>query len=474
VGCEILKISIIGAGSVRFALQLIGDIAQSEELYDCDICLMDINETRLNAIYSLANKYCLELNSNLKIEKTTNLDEAIKAADFIINTAYPYPEGLEDGYQRWEIVTEIGEKHGYYRGIDSQEFDMVSTYSYIICSYPDIKLALEIAKKMEEMAPSAWLMQTANPVFEITQIVKELTQSKIVGFCHGSSGVNEIFRRLNLNINLVEWQVAGVNHGIWLNKFNYNGQNGYKLLDKWIEEKSHFWESQGPWDVQLSPAAIDLYKFYGMMPIGDTVRNGSWKYNYNLETKKRWYGKFGGIDNEVERPKFHQTLRNSRKRMIELSKAIEKDPHIKLMEVWPEVFKKSETSGEQHIPFINALINDKSTRLILNVENKGIIQGIPEDIVVEVPVIVDKNGLHPQTLNPNLNSRIIEYFLGPKIMRMRMALEAYITGDLMILEEFLVRDPRTKSSQQIKDVLDEIMNLSFNQEIRDHFKYYQD
>ncbi len=76
------------------------------------------------------------------------------------------------------------------------------------------------------------------------------------------------------------------------------------------------------------------------MPIGDTVRNGSWKYNYDLVTKKRWYGKFGGIDNEVERPKFHQSLRSARRRMIELSKTIEKDPSIKLTEVWPEVFKK--------------------------------------------------------------------------------------------------------------------------------------
>ncbi len=111
-----------------------------------------------------------------------SLDEAIEATDFIINTAYPYPEDLEDGYQRWEIITEIGEKHGYYRGIDSQEFNMVSTYSYLICSYPDIKLALDIANKMKELAPKAWLMQTANPVFEITQIVKDKTQINIVGF----------------------------------------------------------------------------------------------------------------------------------------------------------------------------------------------------------------------------------------------------------------------------------------------------
>jgi alpha-galactosidase/6-phospho-beta-glucosidase family protein len=233
-----LKISIIGAGSVRFPLQLIGDIAQNKGLSGSKLCLMDVNETRLNATYILANKYCLELNSNLKIEKTMSLDEAIEAADFIINTAYPYPEDLEDGYQRWEIITEIGEKHGYYRGIDSQEFNMVSTYSYLICSYPDIKLALDIANKMKELAPKAWLMQTANPVFEITQIVKDKTQINIVGFCHGSSGVNEIFRELNLDVNQVEWQVAGVNHGIWLNKFDYNGQNAYELLDKWVKDKS--------------------------------------------------------------------------------------------------------------------------------------------------------------------------------------------------------------------------------------------
>ena len=110
-----MKISIIGAGSVRFPLQLIGDIAQNKGLSGSKLCLMDVNETRLNATYILANKYCLELNSNLKIEKTMSLDEAIEAADFIINTAYPYPEDLEDGYQRWEIITEIGEKHGYYK-----------------------------------------------------------------------------------------------------------------------------------------------------------------------------------------------------------------------------------------------------------------------------------------------------------------------------------------------------------------------
>ena len=69
---------------------------------------------------------------------------------------------------------------------------------------------------------------------------------------------------------------------IWLNRFLYRGENAYPLLDKWIEEESQHWQPENPWDVQLSPAVIDMYKFYGMLPIGDTCRNGSWKYNYNL------------------------------------------------------------------------------------------------------------------------------------------------------------------------------------------------
>lgn len=122
----------------------------------------------------------------------------------------------------------------------------------------------------------------------------------MVGICHGFGGVYEVFQTLNLDPKDVEWQVAGVNHGIFLNRFLYKGKDAYPLLDKWIEEESHNWEPKSPWDLQLSPAAIDMYRFYGMLPIGDTCRNGTWKYNYNLETKKKWFGKFGGIDNEVE------------------------------------------------------------------------------------------------------------------------------------------------------------------------------
>ncbi|AEH50250.1 alpha-glucosidase AglA [Pseudothermotoga thermarum] len=469
-----MKISIIGAGSVRFALQLVGDIAQTEELSNdkTEVCLMDIDEERLNTSFVLAKKYACELGSTINIQKTLSLDVAVDGADFIINTAYPYDRRyLKDGYERWDRVTEIGEKHGYYRGIDSREFNMVSTYSYVLASYPDVMLALEIARKMEKLAPNAWLMQTANPVFDITQIVTRLTNVKIVGFCHGVAGVYAVFEALELDPTKVDWQVAGVNHGIWLNRFLYEGKNAYELFDEWIKKKSKNWEPKNPWDTQLSPAAIDMYKFYGMLPIGDTVRNGSWKYHYNLETKKKWYGKFGAIDNEVERPRFHDAMREARKKMIELAKEVEKDPKIELTKIWPQVFRKGTLSGEQHIPFICAITYDKKTRLVLNVLNNSSIEKLPKDLIVEVPVWVDKNGLRAEKIDPPLTDRIVYFYLYPKIIAMEFAYEAIVSRDKNVLIEALIRDPRTKSYEQAVAVLDEIMEQPFNEEMRKYFNW---
>ncbi|WP_427366518.1 alpha-glucosidase AglA [Candidatus Caldatribacterium saccharofermentans] len=460
-----MKVAIIGAGSVRFALQLVGDLAKTSELSGTLVTLMDINEERLNATWILAQKYVQELDADLRLEVVPSLPQALEGADFVINTAAPsYPD-------RYDLVTAIGEKHGYYRGIDSQEFNMVSTYSYVLCSYYDLQLALNIAHSMEKFCPHAWLLQTANPVLEITQLLSKYTQVKAVGFCHGFSGVYEVFRTLGLEAQAVDWQVAGVNHGIWLNRFRVQGEDAYPLLECWIAEKSHLWEPSNPWDVQLSPAVIDMYRFYGMLPIGDTCRNGTWKYNYNLETKKKWYGKFGGIDNEVERPRFHEELRQSKQKLVDLAQEVKKDSSLKLTKVYPELFSREKLSGEQHIPFISAITGHTETRLILNIPNQGAIQGIPDDIIVEIPVWVSGDCLRREPLQPDLTERIKYMYLLPRILRMHWALEAFLSKDKRVLEEILVRDPRTRSFEQVQEVLQDIMSLPVNKEMAEYFGY---
>ncbi|HER23723.1 MAG TPA: alpha-glucosidase/alpha-galactosidase [Candidatus Atribacteria bacterium] len=453
-----IKLSIIGAGSAIFSLKLVGDLCKAKDLSGSSISLMDVDEDRLNSVHNLAKRYAALLKTDLSFEKTTDMKQSIKGADFVINTA------LIGGHVQLEASRKAGEMHGYARGIDSQEFNMVSDY-HTLSNYNQLKYFLEIAHSMEEICPNAWLLQTANPVFEGTTLISRYSNLKVVGFCHEHNSVKIVMQSLGLDIKDVNWQVAGFNHNIWLTRFLYKGKDAYPLLNQWIEQKAKKWKPKNPFDDKMSPAAIDMYKFYGKMPIGDTIRNGSWKYHYNLETKKKWYGEpWGGADSDLGWLWYQE---NHLKELTKKNSQLASDQSVNLLKEFPPEVQ----SGEQHIQFINALVNGIQERLVLNIPNKGpIILDIPEDVVVEIPVMVDREGIHPEEINPPLPERIKDMYLAPRRLKMEWALEAFVSGDKKILQEILVRDPRTKSFEQAEAVIEEILALPFNQEMKKHYE----
>lgn len=452
-----IKLSIVGAGSAIFSLRLVGDLCKTKGLSGSSVSLMDIDEKRLNSVHHLAKRYAALVGTNLRFEKTTDMKRSIEDADFVINTA------LIGGHGQLDASRKAGEMHGYVRGIDSQEFNMVSDY-HTLSNYNQLKHFLEVVHSMEEICPNAWLLQAANPVFEGTTLISRYSDLKVIGFCHGHYGVEIVAKSLGLDIKKVNWQVAGFNHNIWLTRFLYEDKDAYPLLNQWIEEEARKWKPKDPFDDQMSPAAIDMYKFYGRMPIGDSIRNGSWKYHYHLEAKKKWYGEpWGGADSDLGWAWYQNRLKASTDKSFKL--AADKSINL-LQEFPPEVM-----SGEQHIQFIDALINGNQERFVLNIPNKGpIIPSIPEDVVVEVPVIVDQEGIHPEEINPPLPKRIMDMYLAPRRLRMEWALEAFVSGDKRILQEILIRDPRTKSFEQAEAVIEEILALPFNKEMK---KYYE-
>ena len=134
-----MKISFMGAGSIRYTLKLVGDLAKTKELSGSLVSLMDVDEERLEAVYDLAKRYIDEVGGNLKLEKQ-RIEKSRYKADFVINTALYRAPGHEDGYVSYEIMRDLAERYGYYRGIDSQEFNMVSDY-YTFTNYNHLKLS---------------------------------------------------------------------------------------------------------------------------------------------------------------------------------------------------------------------------------------------------------------------------------------------------------------------------------------------
>ncbi|WP_449462292.1 family 4 glycosyl hydrolase [Tardisphaera miroshnichenkoae] len=168
--------------------------------------------------------------------------------------------------------------------------------------------ATKAADDVEELAPNAWFIEIANPVFEVfTLLGRTRPKLKGIGYCHGAvHGVRLLATRaLGLDFDRVEFKVAGFNHVVFLKELRYEGENAYGKIDDWIANKARdFWKKSaiGPWgegERAFSRAAADMHANYDRFPPGDTARSRTWKYHRDLKTKQRWYGPTGGVDSEM-------------------------------------------------------------------------------------------------------------------------------------------------------------------------------
>ena len=101
-----VKITFIGAGSGGFTLSQVNAICRTRNLHGSIISLMDINEDRLNDTHVICDRFVEQMGVDVKFEKTLDRREALKGADFVINTA------LLHGARRLKEGWTIAEKHG--------------------------------------------------------------------------------------------------------------------------------------------------------------------------------------------------------------------------------------------------------------------------------------------------------------------------------------------------------------------------
>lgn len=455
------KITLIGAGSTSFSIELLRDISLTPSLAGCTLTLVDIDVKRLEVAKKLVERYSEEAKTSLNIEASTERRIGLKGADYVICAV------KVGGYEPLEEERRIAEKHGYYRGIG----DRVSCYYGGIGAYHQLCFIEDLTMDMEDICPDAILIETANPVFELTNYVIRNTKIKTVGVCHGHFEYKSIAKVLGLDLEKVSAQVVGFNHCNWLSNFMYNGKDAYPLLDEWIEKKAdEYWSSDEYKNIegkdlafsdgQMSPGAIDAYKLYGIMPIGDAVRSVSpWWHHTDLQTKEKWYGTGGGFDSE-------RGWKSYLDRKVVLQRKVDgllnsKDP---IMKEFPPI-----SSGEQHIPFIDAVENDIEKRLVLNVPNKGSIEGIPDDVVVEIPVVVSGKG-YQQIHVGQLPGILMNNIMLPRMAQMENILDAYIHNDRTPLILMLMADHRTGSYKQAVNLIDTLLDLQWNAEAKKHYK----
>ncbi len=448
-----VKVTIIGAGSVVFSLGLVKDLCLNEDLKGSKVHFMDINEERLDVVYRLAQRYAEDLGSDLNFARTLDRAESLQEADFVINTAtVTHNEYFMK--RRRELMAE----HGYFYGHTGMP------------EYHNLQMMLDVAKDVEAIVPDAWILLAGNPVFAGTTLMGRETDVRVCGLCHGHYGYRRVAQTIGLDPDKVRWQAPGLNHNIWLTQFFYEGEDAYPLLDRWIAENiEQYWKDHKGDGVpaQWSPSAIRQYKLYGLFPIGDTPRSGGWWFHTDLETRMRWYGAGGGGDTPEGRDRI---LKGKEEKYAQMKAAAYDD------EVRPITLFGAEKTREQHVPIIDALVNDNEYRAQVNVINDGALPGLPDDVAVEVPAIVNRGGIQPIRVEPLPNKVMLECIY-PGWLRMEQTLEALLSGDKSMLLYGILESHQTRSYEQAEVALEALFDMEPNEpmayieDIHDHYAW---
>ena len=450
-----IKLTIIGAGSVEFSLGLIKDICLTEGLAGSQVCFMDINAERLEIVHKLAVRYSEDLGTGLRFESTLNREESLPGADFVVNTA-TITHNEYYMRRRRELATSLG----YFYGRTG------------LPEYHNLQLMLDVARDVARVCPDAWIIQAGNPVFAGTTLMHRETGVKVCGLCHGHYGYHTIARTIGLDPDRVTWQAPGLNHNIWLTHFYYDNQDAYPLLDAWIENKAEaYWEElqrEKGFPAQMSPAAIHQYRMFGLMPVGDTPRSGGWWYHTDLETRMRWYGgPIGGGDT----PEGRERIVQRKEARYEEMKRAAYDPTVRPI----DLFGSSKTR-EQHVPIIDGLVNNVEGQFQVNIPNNGALAGLPDDVAVEVPAIVNLKGIQPLRVGP-LPRKVMLECIYPTWLRMERTLEALRSGDKSMLLYGILESQQARSYDHALETLEALLGMepsepmAYVEDVNEHYAW---
>lgn len=446
-----IKIGIIGAGSATFSLKLVRDLCLTPSLSESMIMLMDVDVQRLDDVYRLSLRYAEELGQSLRIEKTTERVECIAGADFVINTALG--PGLDRLVEGWQIAF----RHGYRFG---GSLHVMHDEAFWI-NYHQLTLIEEIARDIETHAPDAWYVVVANPVLAaITYLARRFPGMKTVGLCHGYSGVFHLAKTIGLDPNRVQYDIPGVNHFVWLTRFEQNGVDVMPALERWVrDESSSYFERCGICD-HAGPKAVDLYRRFGVFPIGDTGNpgGGSWGYWYHadVESEARW--------KEDPWTWYQKMIHDGNRRVAEIAR-VTRDRTVNVSDVFG-----TRKSTEVMVPLVECLSGLDERELIVNVVNSGSwVEGIPTDFEVEVPATVGSAGIRPRRTEP-LPPAVQRFAQRDRVAPVELELEAYRRGSRELLTELLLMDPWTRSGGQARALVQEILELPYNRPMKEHYR----
>ena len=449
-----VKITIIGGGSGGFTLGHVKAICLTPNLHGSTVCLIDIDADRLNDVFVVCRRLIQQAGVNLKMEQTVDRREALRGADFVIDTA------LVDGSRRLSEGWKIAEQHGIKWG---GSYHILYDEPFWL-NYYQLQLFEGIARDILELCPKAWLLLVANPVMAGTTFLqRKYPELQMVGLCGADANVHTISNVLGLDRKHVTYEVPGVNHFIWLTKMFYKGQDVFPLINRWLEtEADKYWTDHDAGG-EMGMKKLDLYRNLGAIPIGDTCHwsgaSWPWWYHSSDDVEQIWrsYG---------SRNMWHEYIENVRQAPAHFKKLAQDKKHL----FFSEEEQRQEGGHGLQIPIIESIACDIPRVFITNIRNSDdFVAGIPRDFEVEIPTLISRRGVQGIKTG-GLPKPIIAHILRDRVAPVEMELAAYEKGSRALLTQLVLMDKWTQDLKHANDLIDAIFALPYHQELRKHYR----
>jgi alpha-galactosidase len=352
------KVAFVGAGSVVFTKNLLGDMLRLPALRDIEIALHDIDPERLVAADAMARWVAGELGAAPRVSTHEDRRSAIDGADFVLNMVQI------GGHEATLVDFELPARHGLRQTIGD-----TLGIGGIFRALRTAPHMLALGNEMAELCPDAWLLNYTNPMAMLCELVYQGTPtSKVVGLCHSVQyTVRDLARLIDVDEDEITYLGAGVNHQAFLLRFERDGESLYPLLDARIADDA---------DLQRR-VRMALYRRLGYFPTESSEHAAEYV---------PWF-----MHDEAELERYRtpvgEYVRRSEENLEEFQRvrgALERGERMPLGE-----------SVEYAAAIVAAMTGGEPTVIYGNVPNAGLVGGLPEGTCVEVPCLVDRTGVRP-------------------------------------------------------------------------------
>jgi alpha-galactosidase len=416
----VTKVAFIGAGSVVFTRNLLGDILGFPELRDIEIALHDIDPERLETAQAMARHVARE--SGAKPVISTHLDrrDALAGADFVLNMVQI------GGHAATLLDFEIPARYGVRQTIAD-----TLGIGGIFRTLRTAEHMLGLGRELAELAPGALLLNYTNPMAMLCWLVYGGTPTQnVVGLCHSVQyTIADLAALVGVPAEEVTFLSAGVNHQAFILRFERDGQDLYPLLDARIESDP---------DLQRR-VRVALYRRLGFFPTESSEHAAEYV---------PWFLRHPDQIEHYRLP-IDEYIRRSEANLVEYARVRDLLARSEAMPI--------ERSNEYASLIIHSQVTGQPRVIYGSVRNTALLPSLPEDACVEVPCLVDGSGLRPVGVPdyPVQLAALNRTFLNPVELTVRGILEE--RADLVRHAAML--DPNTAATltlDQIDKLFDEL------------------